>query len=112
MFGCPCSDHNIQFQSSNNVLRRLWRRSNQILQKEPSKNYPLYASKVIDLIKQNRSWVKELVEMRVEVTHFSDLAGLSCFLIKKSEEGAKIATVFYPAMSNGQRVSKYMGVLD
>ncbi len=83
-----------------------------ILQKEPSKNYPLYASKVIDLIKQNRSWVKELVEMRVEVTHFSDLAGLSCFLIKKSEEGAKIATVFYPAMSNGQRVSKYMGVLD
>jgi hypothetical protein len=79
-----------------------------ILQKEPSKNYPHYASKVIDLINRNRSWVKELVEMRVEVTHFSDLVGLSCFLIKKSEEDAKIATVFYPAMPNGQRVSKYM----
>jgi hypothetical protein len=79
-----------------------------ILQKEASRNYPQYASKVIELIKENRAWVKELVEMRVEVTHYSDLIGLSCFLIKKSEENAKIATVFYPAMPDGQRVSKYM----
>jgi hypothetical protein len=79
-----------------------------ILEKEPSKNYPQYASKVIDLIKENRSWVKELVEMRDEVTHYSDLIGLSCFLTKKSEESDRIATVFYPAMPNGQRVSKFM----
>lgn len=79
-----------------------------ILLKEPSKIYPQYASAVIDLIKKNRPWVKELVEMRDEVTHYSDLIGLSCFLIKKNNERDRIATVFYPSMPNGQRVSKYM----
>ena len=79
-----------------------------ILEKEPSKNYPEYTKNIIETIQKNKPWIKELVEMRNEVTHFSDLDGLSCFLIKKSEENDKIATIYYPAMPDGERVSKYM----
>jgi hypothetical protein len=79
-----------------------------ILKKEPSKNYPEYAKNIIKIIQCNKPWIKELVEMRNEVTHYSDLVGLSCFLIKKSEENDKIATIYYPAMTDGERVPKYM----
>jgi hypothetical protein len=40
--------------------------------------------------------------------NYSDLEGLSCFLIQRSKEGDKVATIYYPAMTDGQRVSKYM----
>jgi hypothetical protein len=79
-----------------------------ILKKESSKQVPKYAKKVIESIEKNKPWVKELVEMRDEVTHYSDLEGLSCFIIKKSDKKDIVATVYYPAMTNGQRVSKYM----
>jgi hypothetical protein len=46
--------------------------------------------------------------MRNEITHYSDLEGLSCFLIKKSEKKDKVATVYYPAITDSQRVSIYM----
>jgi hypothetical protein len=79
-----------------------------ILEKEPSRYNPEYAKKVIESIKKNKPWIKELVEMRVEVTHYSDLEELACFLIKKSKENDKIATIYYPSMPDGERVSKYM----
>jgi hypothetical protein len=79
-----------------------------ILKKESSKQVPKYAKKVIESIEKNKPWVKELVEMRDEVTHYSDLEGQSCFIIKKSDKKDIVATVYYPAMTNGQRVSKYM----
>jgi hypothetical protein len=46
--------------------------------------------------------------MRDEVTHYSDLEGLSCFMIKQSKENDVLVRVYYPAMPDGQRVSKYM----
>jgi hypothetical protein len=79
-----------------------------ILKQEPSKNHPEHAKQVIEIIQKNRIWVKELIDMRDEVTHYSDLEGLSCFLIKMSGENDKVATIYYPAMTSGERVSKYM----
>jgi hypothetical protein len=46
--------------------------------------------------------------MRDDVTHYSDLEGLSCFLIKRSNGNDRFATIYYPAMPDGERVSKYM----
>ena len=63
---------------------------------------------MIQIIQKNKPWIKELVKMRDDVTHYSDLEGLSCFLIKKSNGNDKFATIYYPAMSDGERVSKYM----
>ena len=66
------------------------------------------ASKVIGVIQGARNWVNELVEMRDEVTHFSDLEGLSCFLTAQSKDTDEIVKVFYPSVPSGERVSKYM----
>ncbi len=79
-----------------------------ILKEVQSKGYSEYASNVIEIIQKNKPWVKELVKMRDEVTHYSDLEELSCFMNKKSKENDTIATIYYPAMPDGERVSKYM----
>lgn len=64
--------------------------------------------KIIEIIKRNIPWIKELVEMRDEVTHYSDLEGLSCFLIQRSNDTDRLVKVYYPSMPNGERVLKYM----
>ena len=73
------------------------------MKNEPQRDYPDESKKVIETIQKNLQWVKELVEMRDE-----RLEGLSCFLIQKSEENDEFAIVYYPALTDGQRVSKYM----
>lgn len=62
----------------------------------------------MSVVKADRNWIKELVEMRDEVTHFSDLEGLSCFLIMQSKETDEWVRVYYPSLPSGERVSKYM----
>ena len=32
------------------------------------------------IIEKNKYWIKDLVDMRDDVTHFSDLEGMSCFI--------------------------------
>ncbi len=76
-----------------------------------SSHYDKYrkdANNLIAIIKTNKSWVGKLVDMRNEVTHHSDLTGLSCFMFKKIEPDDTEAIVYYPSLSNGDRVSKYM----
>ena len=53
---------------------------------------------IIEKIEENLPLIKELVTMRDEVTHYSDLEGLSCFLIKQSKENDIFVRVYYPAM--------------
>jgi len=65
-------------------------------------------NRIFELIETSIPWVKELVEMRDDVTHFSDLEGLSCFLIKKCSETDLTVKVYFPAMPSGVRVSVYM----
>jgi hypothetical protein len=79
-----------------------------ILKEAQSKGYSEYAQNVIEIIQKNKPWIKELVKMRDEVTHYSDLENLSCFLIKRSNGNDKVATIYYPAMPDGERVSNYM----
>jgi hypothetical protein len=52
-------------------------------------------------------WVSDTVDMRDEVTHFSDLQGFLCF-IQHAWNGGKTAYISYPSMSDGQRARIYM----
>lgn len=79
-----------------------------ILEQAKSKGYSEFAQNLIEIIQKNKPWVEELVKMRDDVTHYSDLEGLSCFLIKRSNGNDRFATIYYPAMPGGERVSKYM----
>jgi len=79
-----------------------------MFQKKLQKEGRTEVKTVIGIIKGSRIWIKELVEMRNEVTHFSDLEGLSCFLITQSKETDRYVRVFYPSIPSGERVSKYM----
>jgi hypothetical protein len=63
-----------------------------ILKQSQSKHYSEYAHKMIKIIQKNKPCVKELVRMRDDVTHYSDLDGLSCFLIKRSNGNDRFAT--------------------
>ena len=49
------------------------------ISKNPLKNYPTQCENMKSFLSNNRPWVKYLVDMRNEVTHYSDLEGLSCF---------------------------------
>jgi hypothetical protein len=60
------------------------------------------------IIEKNKYWIKDLVDMRDDVTHFSDLEGMSCFIYESVDERAAKAKIFYPSLPDGQRVSKYM----
>jgi len=88
------------YQDNGNGLLRILDRIS--VQNDEDKN------NISQLIKQSVPWVKELVEMRDEVAHFSDLEGLSCFLIKQCNGSDLVVKVFYPAMPSGERVSGYM----
>lgn len=79
-----------------------------VLEKKPLERYPQYISKIISIIKDHHKWVKNIVEIRDEVAHFSDIDNLSCFMIKKVESKDLEVTVYYPAMPDGQRVSIFM----
>ena len=79
-----------------------------LLQKKSKKDNSKEKRSMIDVIQGSRNWVKDLVEMRDEVTHFSDLEGFSCFLIMQSSEIDQYARVYYPSIPSGERVSKYM----
>lgn len=60
------------------------------------------------IIEKNKYWIKDLVDMRDDVTHFSDLEGMSCFIHESVDERAAKAKIFYQSLPDGQRVSKYM----
>jgi hypothetical protein len=79
-----------------------------MLQSEHYNKYRTDADYLIEIFKSAKTWVDKLVEMRDDVTHYSDLPGLSCFMFKKINPGDTQGVVYYPSLSDGERVSKYM----
>jgi hypothetical protein len=77
--------------------------------KNPLKNYPTQCQDLQLLLQNNKPWIKYLVDMRDEVTHYSDLEGLSCFLQRKcGNRSDKYVRVYYPSLTDGKRVSVFM----
>ena len=78
------------------------------LEKNSLNKYLDYVKKVIDILKSHHNWIKNLIEVRDEVVHYSDIEGLSCFIIKMVSENDLNVTVYYPSMPDGKRVSVFM----
>ncbi len=52
------------------------------------------------------AWIVELVEMRVQITHYSSLEGFNCF-VEDPYTGGGIARIHYPTMPNTRRALEY-----
>jgi hypothetical protein len=77
------------------------------IRSNPLNEYPQQCAKMIELIENNKQWITLAVKMRDQVTHYSDLIGLSCFRHGAWDEGNQ-ARIYYPSLPNRDRVSKYM----
>ena len=79
------------------------------IKKNPLNGYPKQCCSLIDLINHNLSWIRNLIEMRVEVTHYSDLEGLACFLQRRCHQRTdRHVKIYYPSLTDGTRISVYM----
>jgi hypothetical protein len=79
---------------------------NQLKNNCPANLIP-YGEGIMCLIETSqKEWIVELISMRVQVTHYSDLEGFDCF-IQDPYIGGVTATIHYPTMPNGRRALEY-----
>jgi hypothetical protein len=71
------------------------------------KNINQSALELSEIILHHKTWVADIIDMRDEVTHFSDLEGFLCF-VQHAWSGSSTADISYPSMPDGQRARKYM----
>lgn len=71
------------------------------------KNLTIYAKHLIEFVTKHKSWTENLIRMRDQITHFSDLKGLCCFITHFTVQDTK-AKIFYPIMPDGKRVLDYL----
>ena len=64
-------------------------------------------NKLVSVIEKSTAWLEELNDMRVEITHYSNLEGFMCFL-NMPFMGGEDCVVFYPSMPDGTRATTYM----
>jgi hypothetical protein len=79
------------------------------IRNNPLTGFPDQCTKMIELIESNKTWITLAVKMRDQVTHYSDLIGLSCFRHRAwYDVNQTQARIYYPSLPNRERVSKYM----
>ena len=71
------------------------------------KNLAIYSKDLIAFVSKHKPWADSLITMRDQITHFSDLEGLCCFITHFTVKDTK-AKIFYPIMPNGERVLDYL----
>ena len=52
---------------------------NQVINNCPKQLKEL-APRLIDIIEREKKWISDIIDMRNDVTHYSDLEGFSCFI--------------------------------
>lgn len=65
------------------------------------------ASKIEKIVSENRDWIEEVNEMRIQITHLSDLKNFCCFIVLPFAGGDEV-TICYPSMPDGTRATKYI----
>ena len=73
------------------------------------RDYQEQKEEMINIIKSNENWIKQLVFMRDLITHFSDLIGFKSITHKAAFDENEYATICYPSMPNGERITTFMG---
>jgi hypothetical protein len=71
------------------------------------KKYDVLRSELANRLQYADKWIRDVIDMRDEVTHISNLQGFMCF-VEKAWEGGEYAQISYPSMPHGQRASSYM----
>ena len=67
----------------------------------------LYANSIVELIEEAQdTWTGELIDMRDQITHYSNLEGFDCF-IHDPYTGGDTASIHYPTMPNQRRALEY-----
>ena len=56
--------------------------------------------------KQRTEWIQEVVEMRDNITHYSELKGFNCF-IEEPYKGKETVEIHYPTMPSGIKVDEF-----
>lgn len=65
------------------------------------------AADLAKIIEKYRKWASDVIDMRDEVTHYSDLTGFSCF-IRYPWMGGDESEIAYPSMPDGNRARTYI----
>jgi len=66
-----------------------------------------YANNIVNLIEEaQHAWIVELISMRDQITHHSNLEGFDCF-IQDPYIGGGAADIHYPTMPNQRRALEY-----
>lgn len=71
------------------------------------RNKPENKDKLITIIENNKIWVKNLVNMRDLITHFSDLIGFQSTIHSPSSEQHEYVNIYYPSMPNRKSYDIY-----
>jgi len=77
------------------------------LEKAKGKTSIQNVNKLKAIIEKNKRWIEELNAMRIQITHISDLKNFCCFIVMPVS-GEELCTIYYPAMPDGTRATKYM----
>lgn len=64
-------------------------------------------NKLKSIVEKNKDWIEELTEMRIQITHLSDLEDFLCFVVMPFTGGEE-CTIYYPSMPDGTRATQYM----
>jgi hypothetical protein len=65
------------------------------------------ATELSKIVLKYKKWTSDVIDMRDDVTHFSDLEGFSCFT-QYDWRGSENAEIAYPSMPDGERARTYM----
>ncbi len=77
------------------------------LKQNTTQNLKDDALQIIKIVNDNKKWISDAIDMRDEVTHYSDLEGFSCF-INHTWFGQTTTKISYPSLPDGNRASKYI----
>jgi hypothetical protein len=69
---------------------------------------PIKKKEMISIIDRNKNWVKDLVNMRDLITHFSDIIGFKSIIHSPTSNDNEFANIYYPSMPNKERVTTFM----
>ena len=65
-------------------------------------------SKIFEILDSNEQWIKNFVNMRNLITHYSDLIGFKSIIHSATSENDDYANIYYPSMPNKERVTTFM----
>ena len=81
---------------------------NRIRKSSAHRDRQIQKEEMIEITKANENWVRNIVFMRDLVTHYGDLIGFRSITHGAAFDEHEFATICYPTMPSGERVTTFM----